>query len=191
MNKPIIKTGAYKAVLIIVNAAFWIGLCIFGIYLAFFIASFFSPNMASSFFNGGINFDGFRLTGNISRILSNSFAFYAVPFGAVLLIGLAVLWMLKKICGSLKTGTPFIRENVVRLRIIGWFLFGQAYLAQAAYFMIANDIFTRYLRSAGESPIEPHFTLLPTNAIVALIVLFLAEIFRYGCALQREHDTTV
>ena len=100
------------------------------------------------------------------------------------------IYEVKKILENAARRTPFIIENADRVRVIGLAIIGAAVLAMvrgpllAAYVMSGTQVAGFRVDAAVD------FGLIGTVGI-GLVVLLLAEVFRYGIALQEEHDLTV
>jgi hypothetical protein len=172
----------------ILNLGFWISSAFFLLFLISLPAgAVFHSNFQ---FRPGINFDGFLLTYNIE----NTDAFYwqyAFIMGAAYCLGLTAIWMLRGLVYSLDKGSPFIQKNVNRIRVIGWAVLVQAYLHQMIVYQYVQKILHTAAYREVNNVLQARFNLLPEGAVLALCILILAEVFRYGCVLQQEHDTTV
>lgn len=101
----------------------------------------------------------------------------------------SILLVLRRIFGSMEKGTPFIPANVNRIRWLAGLLIITAVLAQIVQARIGELILTN-IRSSGLDIIY-RFELDPTILVIGLIILSLAEVFRYGLELQAEADLTV
>lgn len=81
--------------------------------------------------------------------------------------------------------------NVNRIRIIGWAILIQSYLRQLIVYQYVQNLLQTSANHEVNDILQARFNLLPEGAVLALCILILAEVFRYGCVLQPEHDTTV
>ncbi len=183
MVKSFIDLKFYKILRIVLNIGVWIAA---GAFLISFFVLLFIPETE---FN--LAFEGFTL----SEINTPETAFQRVTFlvsaGLMMLSGVFCIWMLRNIVNSFKFGSPFSKDNVRRIRLFGWALIVMAYLKQFACFITADRISQTLTGRGTNSLIQARFSVIPEGAVLALCVLLLAEIFRYGCLLQSEHDTTV
>lgn len=124
-------------------------------------------------------------------------AVYAVFAGFVHCAALLVVFLfLKRLAdGFRRCETPFADEVVKRLTVFAWVLVGGAVVSSVAE-AIANALMRRSLdlsfslNPAGmDTGFEFSFSFAPI--LIALIVLFLVMIFRYGAQLQKEADETL
>ena len=117
-------------------------------------------------------------------------------FGLITAMGLAAMILalvtVTRLSGILRTaaeGTPFVAENAVRVRAIGFATLGWAglkILVQASF----GTFLSNHLTWPGvELNVKVDFAA--ETILFGLLVLVLAEVFRYGVALQQEHDLTV
>ncbi|HOP12196.1 MAG TPA: DUF2975 domain-containing protein [Oscillospiraceae bacterium] len=183
MVHSLIDSKFYKILRVVLNIALWIAA---GAFLASFFLLLFKPEMMSN-----LVLDGFSLNGiDYSETPILKIIFIANT-DIIMLLGVFCVWMLRNIVNSLKAGSPFSTDNVRRIRLVGWALFVTAYLRQAASFMAADQVSQMLSEKGLDSFIQAQFRIIPEGAVLAFCVLLLAEIFRYGCMLQAEHDTTV
>lgn len=89
-----------------------------------------------------------------------------------------------RILKTLVTGeTPFQLCNVRRIRILGVAMIGSAVLPT-----VANALAVSVLSGRGTSVL---LTDIFPLVVAGLLVLVLAQVFSYGCALQQAQDDTV
>ncbi len=105
-----------------------------------------------------------------------------------------VLWLLRRIFGTMVGGTPFVWANVHRIRWIGWLMVILGVLSQVVrwglvWFVHRNVVATGLDLSLhiDQSLVQPDATAI----FLGLVVLALAEVFRHGAQLQTESDLTV
>lgn len=184
---------SYKLLSIFVNMGFWVGLAI---AVLSFILSFILPLITKDVsikYDGmfDLSGDGFALSAP-AGVLSGLplYMVYACGFIYVVLSFLSLL-QLKNIVNSMRTDPPFTQANAWRLHIIGICVLGTAYIRQFVNYFYAKNILEHSIQSGGSSFITPRFELLPSGVFFALCLFVLAEVFKYGCILQHEHDTTV
>ncbi len=131
---------------------------------------------------------------NLLAVESKSPGFFALQLGWILLqpgITVVIVWMVRKIVVAVQAGTPFQKEAFKRLRTIGWLVIVAA-VGRALEDYLAG-IFARshYALSRGRLELSFDFMGLFWGAAVGLMILVLAEVFRYGYGIQQEHDLTV
>ncbi len=105
-----------------------------------------------------------------------------------------VLVFLRRALTNISAGTPFLRDNVRCIRVVGW-----AILGMAAMHVLIGVGMVAYMRAtttiAEQPPVLPAAMLLvdfPLGTILAgLAVLILAEIFRAGSDLQDDQALTI
>lgn len=183
MTNSFIESKFYKILHAVLNIGLWIAA---GAFLISFFLLLFKPEIE---FN--LAFDGFSLSGIDYSESALSKVAFLISAGLMMLLGVFCVWMLRNIVNSLKSGSPFSKDNVRRIRLLGWALFAMAYLKQAACFISADTV-SRVLAEKGlDTLVQMRFQIIPMGAVLAFCVLLLAEIFRYGCMLQTEHDATV
>lgn len=99
---------------------------------------------------------------------------------------LSIIMNLRRIILSVINKDPFIDQNVIRFRRIGYFIL---ILAIAGAIMNAQNN-----TGAKIISIEPIFTLTP-NSLIAIILgilaLVLAEVFRMAMEIKNENDLTI
>lgn len=191
MNKSFVNSKIYKILHAILHFGLWISIGVSAIYLIVILYQNFSVGNKKWLNSTGLCFDGFILNNEVlTKSVKSSFLFF---FTAAMTLSISILciWILCNIVDSLKDSSPFTMKNVKRIRMIGWVLFAQAYLRQLMNYIFANELYNAYLQNEIQPVLKARFTLIPDGAFLALCILVLAEIFRYGCNLQQEHDTTV
>jgi hypothetical protein len=105
-----------------------------------------------------------------------------------------VLLFLRRIFGTMAAGKPFVDENIRRIRWIGWLMIIFGFLNQAVrwgliWYVHHNVVATGLDLSLqiDQSLVQPDMTMI----FLGLVVLALAEVFRYGAGLQADSDLTV
>lgn len=86
------------------------------------------------------------------------------------------------------------RGNVLRLTSVVINIVGLAILGEAAIRILAQASFGTFLSSHLTMPgvdLNVKVDLAGETIVFGLLVLILAEVFRYGVALQEDHDLTV
>ncbi len=110
----------------------------------------------------------------------------------VLILGLSILClilMLYRIFDTMQDGTPFVAENIGRIRWIAGLLILSTSMSEIAQARIGERLFF----GTQTEGIEFVYRININTQIIfiSLIVLALAEVFRYGLELQTEADLTV
>jgi hypothetical protein len=190
-NKTFVNSKIYHVLRAFLNIGFWVGVVAVVIYMGFSIVQGITGGMKSLFNSAQLSFDGFFLNQAAISKSDTSSIFVLLTTWLTIIVGLLCVWLLRNIVNSLSDSTPFTQKNVNRIRIIGWVLFAQAYLAQLMNYLLAKELSDAALSGGTQPIIQAHFNLIPEGVLLALCVLILAEVFRYGCTLQNEHDTTV
>ncbi len=119
-------------------------------------------------------------------------SFWAVTVGTRIPVVLVVLYItsqFKTIVDSISTGSPFTTSNAARIRNCGI-----AILVGAAVETASRSIWGFYVMNHVSVPgvtFNPRLSLATEATFAGLIVLIIAEVFRYGVLLQEEHDLTV
>lgn len=191
MNEKFINSKVYHVLRALLNLFFWVTAVGLLFYLCWLVVSSFVDKTFPIGFSIEPNLNGFVLSKAVSfkpGITGTLYFFIALLCAADFLLCFA---MLRNIVNSLCDETPFTQKNVIRIRIMGWSLLALAYLAELMNYLYAQQIFDSYHDTGTQSIIQPYFNFLPNGIFLALCVVVLAEVFRYGCTLQNEHDTTV
>lgn len=113
--------------------------------------------------------------------------------GMVLLwlaLAAAVIYYLRRIFQSVAAGSPFIPENVTSFRAVGLFVIAGSVLQSIAGALVGLVMMNNLITPAGVH-ITPRGTLDLGGLFLGLVILALAEIFRYGVELQNEQNLTV
>ncbi len=191
MNEMLEKTNTYRILRVVLNIGLWVLIGISAAYLILWIIAALIPQLfTQAVASTNLVFSGFRITSSAPEQGALNPA-YIIGVLVMMAAGIICVWLLRSIVNSIRNGSPFTAENVKRIRIIGWVLFAQAYLHELTNYLFARSLYDAAFQSGASPVLVPYFTWLPDGVFLALCVLVLAEIFRYGCILQHEHDTTV
>jgi hypothetical protein len=115
-----------------------------------------------------------------------------VYHGVVAIAGVFILyaiWRLRSLVRSVRDGSPFSRENVQVLRLLGWLLLVGYPVMQ----YIVGGLH-EWILSTGGPPIsaQPDVDPLSFGAVFGgLCLLVLAEVFAHGIALREDVEGTV
>lgn len=172
-----VNKRSFQIIRVLVNIFFWVGVAVLAaiIGISLFVAE---AKLAFSM-------EGFQVMPVPG--LQMSWA----PMIVWVLLGLALLLLLKQILNSMKQGTPFTQVNAKRLLAMGVLALAQSYAGQWNAYKFAQSVYDYSVQNGLAPIIKPQFQLLPAGALLGLCLIVLAEVFRYGSVLQHEHDTTV
>lgn len=186
MSNTFTNSKLYKSLYLLLNIGLWVSI-LFSLVSIFIL--FFKGNQG--FISSGLAFDGFAIVNNNSfKTLGLNWLFIIISL-TTYCTGIICIWMLRNIVNSLKFSSPFTLDTVKRIRIIGWALFIEAYLRQLLNYLYINELSNWYINNGIEPIIQSRFNILPDKIVLVLCILILAEVFKYGCILQSEHDSTV
>lgn len=127
--------------------------------------------------NGTLRFKGANNWQNISI----TFIGLSIAFGTFLLI----TYQLRKILSSFVSDHPFIKSNILRIRLIGLIL-----IVASALKFVFSFFYTNYINSAFEGFIFTN-KLEFAPLLSGLLILIIAEIFRIGVNYREENDLTI
>ena len=116
------------------------------------------------------------------------FALRAWAFGLVWTIGLLGLWQLRQVARSAVLGDPFIRDNVQRLRVLGF-----ALLVYSPLSSLVHKVFDEAMLHS-ETTIARTVAVTPfswTVFVAAMSVLALSQVFAKGVAMREDLEGTV
>lgn len=114
----------------------------------------------------------------------------ALVFGLVVLgLALMALRQLRALVADAAAGTPFGERSPQRIRLIGIALI-VADLARGLA-GLAGSAWVRSHVALPEGSVRLDFPLDVWALCAGLLIVLLAEVFRVGAALQRDHDLTI
>jgi hypothetical protein len=125
--------------------------------------------------------EGMHTLGTESLIAIN-----VLMLGGLVLVGLAIQFLRKLIAliDSLEAGSPFIAENAVRLRTMGWLA-----LAMQGVALVALPLGVWIDRALPGGHVV--FTFSFEGLIAALLLFILARVFEQGTKLVEDVEGTV
>ena len=101
----------------------------------------------------------------------------------------ALLWFfarqLSAIVGTVSAGDPFVPENAVRLRRMGWVMLAVEVVGAPVMEILAG----RLSAVAGDGGVQ--FRLDGTGLLTVLTLFILARVFRVGAAMRQDLEGTV
>lgn len=191
------KSGKKSAVFIIekmLDLAWYLGI-IFGalliawqLFLVIAEPEWLSENMKLQFETRGLllRFNEGFIAPDAGRMFILQFTLIA----PLLAIGLLIIYQLRKLFYTIRSGDPFSRENSRRIQIIGIAVIASSVLSALLSFLIGS-----YLATLIDLPgldLMAHIRLQDFGGVfVGIIILILAEVFQHGARLQEESNLTV
>ena len=172
-----INRRSFKIIRVVVNIGFWIGVSVLAAIIGI---SLFAPQAEMNLSMEGLVFlpvSGLETGWGITIVW--------------VLLGVAFLWPLRQMLNSMKQGTPFTEKNAKRLLAMGILALAQSYVGQWNVYRLAQSIFDYSVQNRLTPVVQPQFQLFPASALLAICLVVLSEVFRYGSVLQQEHDSTV
>jgi len=128
----------------------------------------------------------------VARFTERSATLVALSTAKILAYAAASLVLLVLLRNTLKTlsaGTPFVDANVDRIRAIGILIPVFGFLIQGLHW--ATSLVAMDTVAAEGLHIEASLTLNLTYLFIGLVIVALAEVFRYGSHLQTDADLTI
>lgn len=113
-----------------------------------------------------------------------SICFMVAAIGAVLAV---ILKQLELILGTVKDNKPFAPENSKRLTTIGITLMIGSFIERAGEFFVASTM----IDTLKLKDLSVNYSADSNMILIGFVVLVLAGVFKYGCYLQNEYDSTV
>ncbi len=113
-----------------------------------------------------------------------------MAYRLLLTLAAVVVYYLRRIIRSVAGGSPFIPENVNSFRRIGLIVIAGSIL-QGITGGLAGLVMMRNLVPPAGVQFNARFTLSLEGLFLGLVILALAEVFRYGTELQQESDMTI
>ena len=130
--------------------------------------------------------EGIQLSHALTAVSLGSYIGYSLLLVATLLLGLSFLFLLRSILISIQKAKWFSQTLPTQIKRMAFLLLVLAYAKQ----LLMLFAFSQDLGSLS-GLLEFRFQLLPSEALYALTLLLLGELFRYGLALQSEYEQTV
>ncbi len=131
---------------------------------------------------------------NLLAVESKSPGFFTLQLSWILLqpgITLVIVWMIRRIVVAVRAGEPFQKEAFKRLRVIGWLVIIAAAGRTLEDYLAGFFAMHQYTLSHGRIELSFDFMALFWGVAVGLMILVLAEVFRYGYSIQQETELTV
>lgn len=178
-----------------VNVAWYVILSAMGAILLAALAAAIAPqrlmnefstdhmSLDTAFFT--LDFD--QLTVRNPRTIALGFLGFAL---AMLGFATAIIGQLRGICANLRAEAPFAPENAGRIRTIGVLVIIST-LVKSILFSLQGLLIMNNVTIAGAKIGVRVGSIDLTGILLGLLILVLAEIFRYGSELQEERNLTV
>lgn len=131
-------------------------------------------------FSTGFQEQFFAATGIEDKPNIMMLPFLCVSGGIIALAWFSVLFILRRIVGSLIEGDPFIPANISRLRLM-WVVIALT----EVFRMIVNSIGGTFSDGSGTFQIRIGVWFL------VFVIATLSEAFRYGAAMRQEQELTI
>lgn len=143
--------------------------------------------------NDGINHTAFISNGygrlHISQY-ENKFVLYRIIGAAIdALIYILVIYYLRKIFASLKTGVFFIRSNGIYIKKIAYAVLVLSFLPELYYYLIASHISKNI--ELSNVVLNADFNLDFRTIFLGLLIFIISKAFIRGAELKEEVDLTV
>lgn len=131
-------------------------------------------------------FEGLQFAFSVKASSLGSYVLYSLLLELCLILGLLILFLVRSMLVSLEREKAFTQSLPVSIKRIGYLLFVLAYAKQ----LLLLFAFSQDWGNLSDL-VSFRFQLLPTQAIYALVVLVLSQLFSYGLGLQHEYEQTV
>jgi hypothetical protein len=153
-----------------------------------------SPLAATGIHPGTVYLDFGRWKTTMFAVETGSLGFLALQLAWIALqpgITLGVIWHLRKLVRSVEAGEPFQGQAAGRLRAIGLLIIAGAAGRPLEDFIAGVYAKSHYLFQRGSIELSFDVMGLLWGSAVGLMILVLAEVFRYGHTLHQEQELTV
>ncbi len=111
------------------------------------------------------------------------------------LMHLFMVFLLRKFFATLQETGPFILQNAIRIRWMGWLIVGAELLRNLVAYLAMFHLKSKVIMqgaSISHASFWLHLSELRLDIIfVGVVVLLIAEIFRLGAKMKEEQDLTV
>lgn len=182
----------------LVNTCYWLSLVLIVLVFVLAVAVLFLPENVFNLSNmhaEGLSVEivsGLVLNlGDANLAGSINFRPLVIPFIGSIFIGLMcfvkIFWELKNILKQVVQCQPFALENGNRMTAIASVLIGLSFLGPAINELLLFRTIELFQLNNFSANFKIDFFLL----ITGLLVLLLAEVFKYGAFLQTEYDETL
>lgn len=115
----------------------------------------------------------------------------ALSWLLLMLLAIFIARQLKQIVDTIGTPDVFSQGNVVRIRLLGGLLIGLELVKPVVWLLIRNDVLALLNHNHITYSNEQISFGLSSWGVAGLLILGLAEVFRSGNQLKREHDLTI
>ncbi|GAA4324876.1 hypothetical protein GCM10023149_26810 [Mucilaginibacter gynuensis] len=114
-------------------------------------------------------------------------AMLLIGFGIIFATVVIITYQLKKIFLNFKQNLPFNHLNIIRIKNIAYALLGYSFLQWL--FVVASYQILNITYNTGHVDFQYDFTI--SYAIMGIVLIIVAEIFRLGLELEEEKQLTI
>lgn len=164
------------------------------VLFATFVAAFVPPRFMQEFTTDVFNLQtsfitlGFdQMTVQNPRTIALGFLGFAL---VMICFAAAIVRQLRGICANLRAGVPFAPDNAGRIRAMGLLVIIST-IVKSMLFTVIGMLLKDYVLVKGVELKARLGSLDLTGILLGLLILVLAEVFRYGAELQEERNLTV
>ncbi len=128
----------------------------------------------------------------ILRLETTNWTFIVISNLAKLLtaIGLAyVFYLLRAILQAIKQGDPFVQDNVIRMRRMGWAVLIVGFLRPTVEYFATWTILNQL--TIVEPPLSLPSPFQSEVILASLLILILAQVWSYGLKIERDSALTI
>lgn len=130
--------------------------------------------------------EGLQLAVAVKASSVGSYVMYSLLLEVCLILGLLALALLRTMLVGLHKEKALPKNLPASVRRMGMLLLVLAYARQLLFLLaFGQDL------GALSGLVSYQFQLLPSQALYALLLLVLSEVFAYGLGLQHEYEQTV
>lgn len=134
-----------------------------------------------------------RIIGFVTAIVDSSevglLNFMLIMPLMLLVIYLWVVWILRRFLRSIRTGTPFIRENVRRLKSISWIVIFTGPLYGVFNYIYGSAYAGRLDIPGATVRINSDANLL--MIVIGVVLLVISHVFDHGVSLTEDRELTI
>lgn len=164
------------------------------VLFATLVAAFVPPRFMQEFTTDALNLRtsfitlGFdQMTVQNPRAIALGFLGFAL---AMICFAAAIVRQLRGICANLRAGVPFAPDNAGRIRAMGLLVIIST-IVKSVLFTVIGMLLADCVIVKGVELKARLGSLDLTGILLGLLILVLAEVFRYGAELQEERNLTV
>jgi len=152
------------------------------------------PLAAAGIHSSTVYLDFGRWKTTMFAVETGSLGFLALQLAWIALkpgITLGVIWHLRKLVRSVEVGKPFHGQAAGRLRAMGLLIIAGAVGRPLEDLLAGVYAKSHYLFHRGSIELSFDYMGLLWGSAVGLMILVLAEVFRYGHTMHQEQELTI